>query len=145
MQSLFFFLFSPISPNPSLPLSFLFPRPRKPPTGPFSLAQQAQSFSPSPFSFILSQLPPSPSLWPIGGPRLSDPSPSSRGRHGLKEFGRRTPCTALSFLARTPRPGPRPYISAAPALGTPLQLAPPPFAPNPSSRATIAELGALRR
>ena len=47
--------------------------------------------------------------------------PLPRDERTLAESGRGTPRAAPSFLARTPRPGPRPYISTAPPPGEPYQ------------------------
>ena len=137
MQSLFFFLplFSaqPAQPT-SLSLSFF--------------SSPAAQTPPSPARyFFFSSGPARPGLLlpqpPTGGPRLSGSSPS-RERRGLKESGRRTPRAAPTFLAHTPRPGPRPYISTAPPLGTPLQPAPQPSLANPSSSCRAATIGARK-
>jgi len=106
------FLFLPAAQNPiggALLFPFLRPSPSRPPP-PASHLQAGPA-------------------WGGRFPRIDRPT---------AESGRHTPRAAPFFLARTPRPGPRPYIiSAVPPLGTLLQPALPPFAPNPSSRAAI--------
>ena len=123
---------SPFSPTHSFSLSLSLSLPAGPRPTPRPISSRAAH---SVFPFL--------SLPPTGGPRLSGSSPS-RERRGLQESGRRTPRAALSFLARTPRLGPRPYLRRPHPPGTllsPIEPQPPPqFAQTLA--AAIVELGA---
>jgi len=92
--------------------------------------------SPRPSSRPLSSLP------PTGRPHLSGPSPSSRARLGLEpESGHATPRRPSPW--RTRQGLPRPLFKRRPTPLGPLRAAAAATAPNPSSRAAIAELGSF--
>ena len=124
-------LFRPKTPQPAQPFFFSPFLPAQPnPAGPIP--------SPRPSSRPLS------SLLPTGRPHLSGPSPSSRARLGLEpESGHATPRRPSPW--RTRQGLPRPLFKHRPTPLGPRRAAATATAPNPSSRAAIAELGAPRR